>query len=195
MTSWSLRNKLNSDGDEESERKSHQRQTFNKERTRQQIQKISQIMKLIAIIMLFSVAAFAGNYSSQDSPLRTVHGTVVDAKGTVVAASVVYLHNEQTHAVRTYVTDHHGRYRFSGIRYYTDYRIHAEHKGLISTVRQISAHSTNKLIKLDLKIDKKRPVSAYFVETNPLAILATGPNDRLSDRLRSHAPLAVAGAL
>ena len=77
-------------------------------------------MKLIATIMLFSVAAFAGNYPSQDSPLRTVHGTVVDAKGKAVAASVVYLHNEQTHAVRTYVTDHHGRYRFSGIRFYTD---------------------------------------------------------------------------
>jgi Carboxypeptidase regulatory-like domain len=147
-------------------------------------------MKLIATIMLFSMAALAGTYPSQDSPLRTVHGTVVDAKGKVVAASVVYLHNEQTYAVKTYVTDHHGHYRFSGIRFYTDYRIYAEHNGLVSAVRKISAHSTNKLIKLDLKVDKKRSASKPFVNTDPLTALASEPNDRSSKRDRLQAPTA-----
>jgi carboxypeptidase family protein len=190
MTSRSLTNKLNPDGDEGSERNSHQRGTFEKERTQQQIQKMSQIMKLTAIILLSTVAAFAGDFPSQGSPLRTVHGTVVDAKGKTVAASVVYLHNEQTHAVRTYVAGQHGLYRFSGIRFYTDYRIHAEHKGLISAVRLISAQNTTKLIKLDLKIDKERPVSKSFVDTDSLTALATEPNDRSSKRVRLHATTA-----
>ena len=76
---------------------------------------MTQSMRLIAIILLSTVAAVAGNIPSHNSPLRTVHGTVVDAKGKTVAASVVYLHNEQTHAVRTYVTDHHGRYSESDV--------------------------------------------------------------------------------
>ena len=144
-----------------------------------QIRKMTQSMRLIAIILLSTMATVAGNIPSHRSPLRTVHGTVVDAKGKTVAASVVYLHNEQTHAVRTSVTDHHGRYRFSGIRFHTDYRIHAEHKGQLSAVRRIPASSTNKLIKLDLKLDSKRSVSASFLETDPLFILAIQPERSL----------------
>ena len=154
-----------------------------------QIRKMTQSMKLIAIIMLFTVAAVAGNIPGHNSPLRTVHGTVVDAKGKTVSGSVVYLHNEQTHAVKTYVTDHHGRYRFSGIRFHTDYRIHAEHKGWLSAVRRIPAHSTNKLIKLDLKLDSKRSVSASFVETDPLFNLVIQPEDRSSKRVRLQVPV------
>jgi hypothetical protein len=195
MTVRGLRNKVNPDGDEGSERQSHQRDPFNKERSRQQIRKMSQTMKLIPIIMLFTVVAVAGNNPAQDSPLRTLQGTVVDAKGEAVAASIVYLHDEQTHAIRTYVTDPHGRYRFSGIRFYTDYRIHAEHEGLVSAVRRIPAHSTNKLIKLDLKIDRKIPVVSSSVEPGRLSAVATTPNDRPFKDNRLHTPIAVASTL
>lgn len=157
---------------------------------------MSHTMKLIAIIIVFTVVAAAGSYPAQGSPLRTLQGTVVDAKGKTVAGSIVYLHDEQTHAVRTTVADHHGRYRFSGIRFYTDYRIHAEHKALVSAVRQISAHSTNKLIKMDLKIDRKKPASASFVETESVSIiLATEPNDRSFKHAHLRLPIAGVNSL
>jgi hypothetical protein len=189
MTPWSLRNRVYPDGDEGND-ETHQRDPLNKERALMQIRKTTQSMTLIAIILLSTVAAVAGNIPTHNSPLRMVHGTVVDAKGKTVAASVVYLHNEQTHAVKTYVTDHHGRYRFSGIRFHTDYRIHAEHKGRLSAVRRIPAHSTNKLIKLDLKLDSKRSVSASFVEPDPLFNLVIQPEDRSSKRVRLQVPVS-----
>jgi hypothetical protein len=153
-----------------------------------QIRNMSLTMRLIAVILLSTLTAIAGNLPSQDSPLRTVHGTVLDAKGQTVTASVVYLHDEQTHAVRTYVTDHDGQYRFSGIRFHTDYRIHAEHMGLVSAVRKIPAHSTNKRIKLDLKLVRKRPVSVSFTETGRQSIAAIELEDRLSRRVHLQVP-------
>lgn len=129
-------------------------------------------MKLAAMFVLFIVAAVTGINHSQASPLRTAHGIVVDAKGRAVSANIVYLHDQRTNAVRTYVTDPHGRFRFSGIRYNTDYRIHAEHQGLVSAVRRIPAHSTSKLIKLDLKLDRKKPVATAALEHEYLSAFA-----------------------
>lgn len=153
-----------------------------------QIRKMSLAMQLITVILLSTVAAVAGNVPSQDSPLRTVHGTVVDANGETVPTSVVYLYDEQTHAVRTYIADDRGRYRFSGIRFHTDYRIHAEHNGLASSVRKIPAHSANKQIKLDLKLLRKRPASVTFNETSLWSIAVIEQPDRSSKRARLEVP-------
>ena len=128
-------------------------------------------MKFAAMFVLFIVAALMGINHNQASPLRTIHGVAVDAKGEAVSASIVYLHDERTNAVRTYVTDPHGRFRFSGISHYTDYRIRAEHEGLMSAVRRIPFHSTSKLIKLDLKLDIRKPVrKASLVDGQPSAL-------------------------
>ena len=128
-------------------------------------------MKLAVMFVLFIAAAVTGIKYSQASPLRTVHGTVVDTQGKPVPGAIVYLHDEGTNAVRTYVTDHHGRFRFSGISHNTDYRIYAEHDGLMSAVRRIPAHSTSKLIKLDLILDRKKPVRmASLVDGQPSAL-------------------------
>lgn len=133
------------------------------------------VMKLAATLVLFVVTAVAGINYSQASPLRTIHGIVVDAKGEVVSASIVYLHDERTNAIRTYITDPLGRFRFSGISYNTAYRIHAEHKGSLSAVRRISAHNTSKLIKLDLKLDIKKPVATTSGEDGYLSAFAMQP--------------------
>jgi hypothetical protein len=139
---------------------------------RQKARRKRQAMKVAAMFVLFIVAAVTGINHSQASPLRTIHGIVVDAKGEAVSASIVYLHDERTNAVRTYVTDLHGRFRFSGISDYADYRIHAEHEGLMSAVRRIPAHSTSKLINLDLKVDRKKPVATTALEDKYLSAFA-----------------------
>lgn len=117
-----------------------------------------QAMKLAVMFVVIIVAAFIVIKNNQASPLRTVHGSVVDMQGKPMPGAIAYLHDEGTNAIKTYITDHHGRFRFSGISYNTDYRIHAEHDGLMSAVRRIEAHSTNRVIKLDLKLAKKKPV-------------------------------------
>lgn len=145
-------------------------------------------MRSIALFMLWTLSAGAAADVTQNPPLRTVHGTVVDAKGKTVTGSIVYLHNEQTRAVSTHVTDRFGRFQFSGIRYYTNYRIHAQHNDLQSAVHKIPAHSTEKVVKLELKLNKKNHVATITAEDSMVSVYARGPNDRPSKRLDSHAP-------
>jgi Carboxypeptidase regulatory-like domain len=165
------------------ERKPHKSDPFTSEgpQARQKAKRKRQAMKLAAMFVLFIVAAVTGINHSHASPLRTIQGIVVDGKGEAVSASIVYLHDERTNAVRTHVTDPHGRFRFSGISHNTDYRIHAEHEGLMSAVRRIPAHSTSKLIKLDLKVDRKKPVATAALEVGYLSASALPRHDTIAD--------------
>jgi Carboxypeptidase regulatory-like domain len=91
-----------------------------------------------------------------DSELRTVHGSVVDDNESPAPASVVYLMNSKTQAVRTYIADDSGNYRFSGLDPNVDYQIHAEHNDSASSTRTISSFDSRKDISLTLKLSAKK---------------------------------------
>lgn len=92
-----------------------------------------------------------------DSELRTVHGIVVDNAENPAPTSVVYLMNSKTDAVRTYIADDGGNYRFSGLDPNVDYQIHAEHNNSASATRTISSFDTRHDIDLTLKLSQKKP--------------------------------------
>lgn len=113
-------------------------------------------MKLFATFLAVTVAAIVAGAQHSSPPLRTLHGTVVDHNGKPVSGSVVYLHDETTNTVVTRITNQSGHYRFSGINFRRDYRIHAEHQDSASRIRRISAHDTSRTITLDLKLNGKK---------------------------------------
>lgn len=88
--------------------------------------------------------------------LRTVHGSVVDDADSPAPTSVVYLMNAKTQAVRTYIADDAGNYRFSGLDPNVDYEIHAEHNDSASSTRTISSFDTRHDIPLTLKLSRKK---------------------------------------
>lgn len=88
--------------------------------------------------------------------LRTVHGSVVDDGENPAPTSVVYLMNAKTQAVRTYIADDGGNYRFAGLDPNVDYQIHAEHNGTASSTRTISSFDTRHDITLILKLSRKK---------------------------------------
>lgn len=90
------------------------------------------------------------------SQLRTVHGSVIDAKENSVASGVVYLVNTKTQAVRTYIADDQGNFRFSGLDPNVDYELHAEHEDLTSATRTISNFNTSRDIEVILKLAHKK---------------------------------------
>ena len=113
---------------------------------------------LIATFLVFSSAgtgALAQNKKG-DSELRTVHGSVVDDNDSPAPTSVVYLMNSKTQAVRTYIADDGGNYRFSGLDPNVDYQIHAEHNDSASSTRTISSFDSRKDISLTLKLSVKK---------------------------------------
>ena len=94
--------------------------------------------------------------AKHEASLKSVHGLVTDKGESPIAASVVFLKNNRSNAIRSYIADESGNYRFSGLDPNVDYEIHAEKDGAKSQTRAISSFDSKKEIIINLKIDKKK---------------------------------------
>lgn len=92
-----------------------------------------------------------------DLQLRTVHGAVLDKDENPVPSAVVYLKNSKSQAVKTYIADDTGHYRFSGLDPNVDYEVHAEHGDLMSPTRTVSSFDSRRDIDVPLKLNRKKP--------------------------------------
>lgn len=103
------------------------------------------------VLILFVFPALA-----QQSELRTVRGAVLDKAENPIPSAVVYLKNIRTLAVKTYISDRSGEYRFSGLDPNVDYEVHAETDNMTSNTRTISSLDSRKDIVISLKVDKEK---------------------------------------
>jgi carboxypeptidase family protein len=114
---------------------------------------------MMAAILMFLTAGFAQGQddakAKHESQLRSVQGLVSDKAENPMPGGVVFLKNTRTNAVRSYIADDTGNYKFSGLDPNTDYEIHAEKDGAKSPTRQISSFESRKEVVVNLKIDKK----------------------------------------
>jgi Carboxypeptidase regulatory-like domain len=94
-----------------------------------------------------------------EAQLRVLHGSVIDKDENPIASSVVYLKNLKSQAVKTYIADDSGNYRFSGLDPNVDYEIHAEHADLTTPVRTISSFDSRRDIEVVLKLSRKKPAN------------------------------------
>lgn len=108
-----------------------------------------------ALVFCLAQAAWTQD-KKREAHLRTVHGSVVDHEENPLPSSVVYLKNVRTQAVKTYIADDTGNYRFSGLDPNVDYEIHAQKGDSSSPVRRISSFDNRKDIEVILKIEKKK---------------------------------------
>ncbi|MGH9738920.1 MAG: carboxypeptidase-like regulatory domain-containing protein [Candidatus Acidiferrales bacterium] len=109
-------------------------------------------------VALFALTVCAVRAQNPQTELRTVHGVVLDKNENPVASSIVYLLNVKTQAVRTYIADAAGQYRFSGLDPNVDYEVHAEHGDLMSAVRTVSSFDSRRDIELVLRLShQKKP--------------------------------------
>lgn len=106
---------------------------------------------VVALCLLVARPAVAQK-SKGEPELRTVHGSVIDKNENPVPTSVVYLLNVKTQAVKTYIADDAGSFRFSGLDPNVDYEVHAEHGDLISPTRTVSSFDSRRDIGVVLKL-------------------------------------------
>jgi Carboxypeptidase regulatory-like domain len=109
----------------------------------------------VAVTILF-LSTFATLANAQGPQLRTVHGIVMDKSDSAVVSAVVFLKNTHTNAVRSYITDDEGNYRFSGLDPNVDYELYAEKDGLKSATKTVSSFDNKKDIVINLKVDRKK---------------------------------------
>jgi hypothetical protein len=106
----------------------------------------------LVVALGLAVALPAAQTQKGEPELRTIHGSVVDKSENPVPASVVYLLNVKTEAVKSYFADEAGNYRFSGLDPNVDYEVHAEHGDLASSTRTVSSFDSRRDIEVTLKL-------------------------------------------
>lgn len=86
------------------------------------------------------------------SEARTLVGHVVNKQEEPVHKAIVYLKNTKTLAIKTYITDTDGSYRFSGLAGNVDYEIYAEQQGSRSDTKTLSSFDSRKQVNMTLKL-------------------------------------------
>jgi|ERR1051325_6553802 len=87
-----------------------------------------------------------------DQQLKNVTGQVMDRSDHPLENAIVYLQDSRTLAVKTFITDGTGGYRFHGLNPNTDYQLHAEYKGQKSDTKTVSAFDSRTNVTLHLRI-------------------------------------------
>ncbi|MEP7352271.1 MAG: carboxypeptidase-like regulatory domain-containing protein [Acidobacteriota bacterium] len=89
-----------------------------------------------------------------DINARQAEGTVVDSNQAPVPKAVVQLKDLRTNAIRSFVTDANGGYRFAGLRADVDYELKATFMGLSSDTKHLTIYDTRKLARVVLELKK-----------------------------------------
>jgi carboxypeptidase family protein len=85
--------------------------------------------------------------------IRTVHGTVKDQHGRVLAGAVVQIQDRVTLQIRSYVTGDDGAYHFADLDPDLTYHLQAKYAGISGRARVLSRFASHAMTIMDLTID------------------------------------------
>jgi hypothetical protein len=86
---------------------------------------------------------------------RILVGHVVDDREQPLQKAIVYLKNTKNLAIKTYISEPDGTFRFSGLAPNIDYEVYAEHEGARSDVKTLSGFDNRRQVSMTLKIKGK----------------------------------------
>jgi Carboxypeptidase regulatory-like domain len=109
-----------------------------------------------ALLLLFLAAGVSLPLSLAQNigqAVRVVQGRVQTTDDQPQPNAVVYLQDQKTLEVRTYITEADGHYRFGQLSSEVDYQLWAEYKGHKSRTKSISSFDSKKQFNFDLRIE------------------------------------------
>jgi Carboxypeptidase regulatory-like domain len=86
---------------------------------------------------------------------RTLIGHVFNDREQPLQKAIVYLKNTKTLAIKTYISEADGAFRFSGLAPNIDYEVYAEHEGGRSDAKTLSGFDSRREVNVTLKIKGK----------------------------------------
>jgi hypothetical protein len=105
-----------------------------------------------AIPAMSTGALSAGAAWGQNMGDRTVSGTILDESSQPVVGATVFLKNEKTKAIRSYISTAGGHFRFSQVDMSVDFDLWAEKDGKKSAAKTVSSWDDRKEFISELKI-------------------------------------------
>lgn len=97
-----------------------------------------------------------GNRKSARITSRVLTGTVIDKSDKPIANAIVYLKNTKTLAVKTYIAQNDGTYRFPELSPNVDYDIYAEKDGRKSNTKTLSQFDDRDKATINLQINTNK---------------------------------------
>ena len=112
----------------------------------------------LPVLLLLALAwpAAAEPPKEKEPQTRTLTGQVVDQDNTPLAGAVVYLKNTKTLAIKSYISDAQGNYRFASLAPNVDYEVYAEFQEHRSPTRTLSGFDSRSEVVFNLKINLRK---------------------------------------
>lgn len=107
----------------------------------------------LCFLLAFASAAPQSQAQGLGDRLRVVQGKVLDSGDKPQPGAIVYLQNQKTQEIRTYITVADGSYRFGQLSGDVDYRLWAKLQESKSKTRTISSFDSKKQFTFDLKLE------------------------------------------
>jgi carboxypeptidase family protein len=115
--------------------------------------------KLLAIIALtlgclsgFALSETTEAMQRGQAESRTLTGRVLNRQDAPVQKAIVYLKNVKTLAIKTYITETDGSYRFPALAGNVDYEVYAEYQGSRSDTKTLSGFDSRRQANITLKL-------------------------------------------
>ena len=86
---------------------------------------------------------------------KVVEGKVFDAGETPLPGAIIYLQDQKTNVIKTFIATENGSYRFGQLPADTDYKIWARYKGDESKSKLISSFDSRLDVTQDFHVGKK----------------------------------------
>ena len=112
----------------------------------------------VAMLILFVGLAFAANpFDKKDKGDngRLLTGKVTDRQDNPLSDAVVCLSNPRTRAVKTFIVEADGVYRFPALSPNIDYEVYAQYKGKKSDTKTVSQFDNRGQVNINLKVDTR----------------------------------------
>ncbi len=113
------------------------------------------VMALASASRAQQVSLAAYEIADKNDQGRNVTGQVLTKSDAPLSEAIVYLKNTKTLAIKSFITEKDGGYRFHGLSPNIDYEIYADYQGQKSATKTISSFDSRNNITLNIHIDAK----------------------------------------
>lgn len=110
-------------------------------------------VRSITVFVIMTLAA--GIALAQGGATKTLQGKVFGSNDAPISGAIVYLENDKTNDIRSFISIADGSYRFGQLASDTDYKVWARYKNEKSGTKAVSSYDSRTQVFIDLHIKTK----------------------------------------